>query len=189
MRLTYLYSCILLSFLFSCDAARREENQSRTSTDAVMVSQTETGDDIGLKIGQQAPDISLPDSSGKLQTLSSLRGKYILVDFWASWCGPCRFENPNVVRLHQKYKDKGFDVLSVSLDQDKKAWLRAIEADGMEWNHVSDLRKWESAVVPVYHINAIPMTFLLDKKGVIIAKDLRGPDLEKKLASIIEEKN
>ena len=185
---TYHYILFLLILLSGCEAARKEEGQSSENTSsAVLVKQTETGD-IGLKVGQQAPDIILPDSSGELKTLSSLRGKIILVDFWASWCGPCRFENPNVVRLHQKYKDKGFDVLSVSLDQDKKAWLRAIEADGMEWNHVSDLKKWESSVVPVYRISSIPMTFLLDEKGIIVAKDLRGADLEKKLASIIEKK-
>jgi thiol-disulfide isomerase/thioredoxin len=190
MRLSPTSILFLLLLLSGCELARKEESQSKeTTSPAVLVKQTEETGDIGLKIGQQAPDIILPDSSGNLKTLSSLRGKIILVDFWASWCGPCRFENPNVVRLHQKYKDKGFDVLSVSLDQDKKAWLRAIEADGMEWNHVSDLKKWESSVVPLYNINAIPMTFLLDQKGVIVAKDLRGPDLEKKLASIIEIKN
>lgn len=193
MRFTHLY---LYSYFFAvilltgCNTAQKDNmSQTETTTDVVAVNQTSADGEVGLKIGQKAPDISLPDTSGNLKTLSSLRGKYVLIDFWASWCGPCRFENPNVVRLFQKYKDKEFDILSVSLDQEKKNWLRAIEADGMEWNHVSDLKKWESSIVPVYHIDAIPMTFLLDKEGVIIGKNLRGADLEKKLASILEAKN
>ncbi|HVD96959.1 MAG TPA: TlpA disulfide reductase family protein [Cytophagaceae bacterium] len=182
MRFIHLVNFLLLLVLLTnCNG--NQGNSQATDTPVVMVSQE---DGVGLKIGQQAPDISLPDTSGNVKTLSSLRGNYVLVDFWASWCGPCRYENPNVVRLYQKYHAKGFEVFSVSLDQNKKSWMRAIEADGMEWTHVSDLKKWESAVAPVYNINSIPMTFLLDKKGVIIAKDLRGADLEKKLASILE---
>ena len=184
MRFTILISSFLLLAVSSCETTRKEESQSKTST-SVLVNQTSNSANIGLKNGQQAPDISLPDVNGNIKTLSSLRGKYILLDFWASWCGPCRFENPNVVRLYQKYKEKDFDILSVSLDNNKKAWLNAIEADGMEWNHVSDLLKWESAVIPVYQLDAIPMTYLLDKEGIIIAKNLRGPELEKKLAEIL----
>ncbi len=175
----------LSALLFlGCEAARKEESQTKIST-TQTVAQSETSIVVGLKVGQQAPDISLPDPNGNLKTLSSLRGKYLLLDFWASWCGPCRYENPNVVRLFQKYKDTNFNILSVSLDNNKNAWLNAIEADGMEWNHVSDLKKWESAVIPVYELDAIPMTYLLDKNGIIIAKNLRGPDLENKLADIL----
>jgi peroxiredoxin len=184
MRLNYLVSCfLLLTFASSCEVTRKEENQN--SAGQITTSQPETTELIGLKVGKQAPDISLPDPEGNTKTLSSLRGKYVLLDFWAGWCGPCRFENPNVVRLYQKYKDKGFDVYSVSLDSDKKKWLSAIEADGMEWTHVSDLKKWESAVIPLYHIDAIPMAFLLDKDGIIVAKDLRGEELQKKLEELL----
>lgn len=186
MRLNYIIRCFLLLSLVSCEVTRKEENQTKVNT-TVATNPSETNNSIGLKIGMHAPDIGLPDPDGNIKTLSSLRGKYILLDFWAGWCGPCRFENPNVVRLYQKYKNKGFDVYSVSLDSDKKKWMSAIEADGMEWTHVSDLKKWESAVIPLYHIDAIPMAFLLGKDGVIIAKDLRGEELGKKLAELLEE--
>ncbi|HSZ25939.1 MAG TPA: TlpA disulfide reductase family protein [Cytophagaceae bacterium] len=183
-----LCSCLLLLICNGCEVACKDSKQTKVTTTASAIAVTEVTDQntlIGLKTGQQAPDISLPDPEGNTKTLSSLRGKYVLLDFWASWCGPCRFENPNVVRLYQKYKDKDFDVLSVSLDSDKKSWLRAIEADGMEWNHVSDLKKWESSVIPLYNIESIPMTYLLDKNGLILAKNLRGNDLEQKLASLL----
>jgi peroxiredoxin len=185
MHFNHLYICFFLLIFIACGTAHQEKRSSTSpGTEIATVSQSTTSE-IGLNIGQQAPDISLPDPEGNIKTLSSLRGKHVLLDFWASWCGPCRFENPNVVRLYQKYQDKNFTVLSVSLDSDMKSWLRAIEADGMEWNHVSDLKKWESSVIPVYHLDAIPMTYLLDDKGIIIAKNLRGPDLEKKLAEIL----
>jgi peroxiredoxin len=187
--LFFLLICIVIQ-ISSCEVARKEENQSKFLAINNLASEDSNSSvAIGLKIGQQAPDIVLPDSTGTLKTLSSLRGNYVLLDFWASWCGPCRIENPNVVRLHQKYHEKQFTVFSVSLDSDKKRWLNAIEADGMEWNHVSDLKKWDSAVIPLYRLDAIPMTYLLDKKGVIIAKNLRGSDLEKKLASLFKETN
>jgi peroxiredoxin len=188
MRFTPLYICFSLLIFCACETTHQEKRQSSsTTTEATTVSQTSGNSDIGLKVGQQAPDISLPDQTGNIKTLSSLRGKYVLLDFWASWCGPCRFENPNVVRLYQKYQDKNFTILSVSLDSDEKSWLRAIEADGMEWNHVSDLKKWESSIIPVYHLDAIPMTYLLDDKGIIIGKNLRGADLENKLAEVLSK--
>ncbi len=190
MRLYHLYYCFLFFTFTNCEIARQEERQSKvtSNTNVAAVSEKQSDPSIGLKIGQIAPDISLPDPQGTVKTLSSLRGKYILLDFWASWCGPCRFENPNVVRQYQKYKGTDFDILSVSLDSDKQKWLDAIEADGMEWNHISDLKKWESSVVPLYNLAVgIPMTFLLDKNGVIIAKNLRGPDLEKKLEEILKK--
>ena len=177
---------MVFSFL-GCETVRKEDNQTKNTT-IPPASKTETTVAVGLKIGQQAPDISLPDLNGQIKTLSSLRGKVILVDFWASWCGPCRYENPNVVRLYQKYKEADFDILSVSLDDNKKAWMNAIEADGMEWNHVSDLMKWESTVIPVYQIDGIPMTYLLDKNGIIIAKNLRGAELATKLAEVVAKK-
>jgi thiol-disulfide isomerase/thioredoxin len=141
-------------------------------------------------IGEFAPDIRLPDVDGKMTPLSSLRGKYVLLDFWASWCAPCRGENPNVVRLYNKYKSRGFTVYSVSLDggqtrTGRSEWLAAIKADRLTWDaHVSDLQGWQSPVAQLYEINGIPASFLLDKEGRIIAKDLRGQVLERKLAEL-----
>ncbi len=133
-------------------------------------------------IGTVAPDISLTAPDGKTVALSSLRGKYVLLDFWASWCGPCRQENPNVVRTFQKYKDKNFTVYGVSLDQDKAKWEKAIQVDGLTWTHVSDLKGWQSAAGQQYGVTGIPMNFLLDPQGRIVAKNLRGAALEARLA-------
>ncbi len=134
-----------------------------------------------------APEISLPDTDGNLMRLSDLRGKYVLIDFWASWCGPCRRENPNVVRLYNTYKDKGFTILSVSLDKDKQKWLEAIEKDGLIWpNHVSDLMEWRSPMVQLYGIQGIPHTVLVNPEGYIIGVGLRGPALERKLKQLIK---
>jgi len=138
-------------------------------------------------VGQPAPEITLPNPDGKPIALSSLKGKVVLIDFWASWCGPCRKENPNVVKVYQKYKDKGFDVFSVSLDKDKNSWLEAIKKDGLVWpNHVSDLAYWSSSVVPQYGISGIPFTVLIDREGKIVAKALRGAQLEEKLAGLLQ---
>lgn len=137
-------------------------------------------------LNQPAPEISLPDTDGNLFSLSSLKGKYVLVDFWASWCMPCRKENPNVVAAYNKYKDKNFTILGVSLDQDKQAWLNAIAKDKLTWKHISDLKQWESIVVAPYKIEGIPFNVLLDPTGKIIATDLRGEALDKKLAEVIQ---
>lgn len=136
-------------------------------------------------IGQTAPEIIQNDPFGKKVALSSLRGKYVLIDFWASWCRPCREENPNVVRLYNKYKTRGFDIFSVSLDDNRDAWTKAINDDKLLWTHVSDLTKWNSGVVKDYNIEAIPFTVLIDKDGKIIAKNLRGKDLENKLEALL----
>ncbi len=132
-----------------------------------------------------APDIVLPNPEGKEMKLSSLRGKYVLIDFWASWCGPCRVENPNVVRLYNKYKGDKFEIFSVSLDKDGEKWKKAIEADGLIWDyHVSELTGWETDLVQKYQFNGIPHTVLIDPNGKIIAEKLRGPTLESKLQEL-----
>ncbi|MDH5399605.1 MAG: TlpA family protein disulfide reductase [Cyclobacteriaceae bacterium] len=137
-----------------------------------------------LAIGQVAPDFSLPNPDGEMVSLSSLRGNYVLVDFWAKWCRPCRVENPNVVRMYNKYNEKGFEVFGVSLDRNKEDWLQAIEEDGLTWTHVSDLKFWNSEAAKLYGVTAIPFALLLNPDGEIIGKNLRGQALESKLAEI-----
>ena len=136
-------------------------------------------------VGSMAPDFTLNDVNGKPVSLAAYKGKYTLVDFWASWCGPCRQENPIVVKAYNTYKSKGFDILGVSLDEKKDKWEQAIQQDKLTWTHVSDLKGWESDVAALYGIKAIPMNYLLDKDGKIIARSLRGEDLIKKLGEIL----
>lgn len=139
-----------------------------------------------IAIGKFAPEIMSQTPQGSTFKLSDTRGKYVLIDFWASWCGPCRQENPNVKKLYDKYKSKGFEIVSVSFDKDPVAWKKAIAEDKMNWLHVSDLLEFQSAAAQTYVITAIPATFLLNKEGRIIAKNLRGKDLERKLAEVIK---
>ncbi|WP_254151340.1 TlpA family protein disulfide reductase [Chryseosolibacter indicus] len=139
-------------------------------------------------IGQPAPEIALPNPEGQIVKLSSMKGKYVLVDFWAKWCGPCRQENPNVVRVYNKYKDKGFTVFGVSLDRKKEDWVQAIQQDGLTWTHVSDLKFWQSEAAKTYNISAIPFSLLVDPDGIIIDKNLRGAALEKRLAEVLDKK-
>jgi thiol-disulfide isomerase/thioredoxin len=149
--------------------------------------------EIGLEIGKMAPDLAFSSPDGKVITLSSLRGKMVLVDFWASWCLPCRMENPNVVKVYRQYKDgnftegKGFTIYSVSLDTKQSRWTDAIQQDGLDWEyHVSDLNGWYSEAAKIYQISAIPANFLLNGDGVIIARDLRAETLESMIKSLMQ---
>jgi peroxiredoxin len=137
-------------------------------------------------VGKQAPDLTLPDANGKMVSISSFRGKYLLVDFWASWCGPCRAENPNVVTAYNEFKGKNFTILGVSLDKEKDAWQQAIRADHLAWTHVSDLKFWQSEAVNTFGFNGIPFNVLIDPQGKIIAQALRGDDLENELRSVLK---
>lgn len=137
-------------------------------------------------VGQTAPSIDYKDEKGNAVSLASFKGKYLLLDFWASWCKPCRMENPNVVKMYNQFKGKGFEILSISLDQDANAWKKAIQDDGLVWSHVTDLAYSQQTLATAYNVQAIPMTYLLDQNGVIIAKNLRGKELEDKLASLLQ---
>jgi peroxiredoxin len=142
-----------------------------------------------VAVGATAPDFTQATPDGKPLTLSSLRGKYVLIDFWASWCGPCRRENPNVVAAYNKFKDKGFTILGVSLDKDtgREAWLKAIEKDGLAWNQVSDLKYWQNAAAKDYGVQAIPQNFLIDPSGKIVATNLRGEKLQETLSQLLSQ--
>lgn len=139
-----------------------------------------------LLVGGTLPDFTQKTPEGQELSLSSLRGKVVLIDFWASWCGPCRKENPNVVKMYEVYKEKGFEILGVSLDRNKESWVAAIEKDGLTWPHVSDLQGWGNQVAKSFNITAIPHTILVDREGKIIARNLRGPSLEQKLEELFD---
>jgi peroxiredoxin len=138
-------------------------------------------------MGKTLADFQQEDPDGKMVSLSSFRGKYVLVDFWASWCGPCRQENPNVVNAFNKYKNKNFTVLGISLDKTKQPWLDAIAKDGLNWTQLSDLKGWSNAVAQQFQIQSIPQNFLIDPNGVVIGKNLRGEALESKLESLLNK--
>lgn len=139
-----------------------------------------------IKVGADAPELILPMPNDKDLALSSMKGKVVLIDFWASWCAPCRKELPNVKRCYEKYKNKGFEILGVSLDKDRDAWLGAISSEGLTWPQVSDLKFWQSEACQIYAVQSIPYTVLIDKEGKIIATNLRGAELDKKLAEVLK---
>ena len=181
----------LESFAYSADYVDIEPLFNALSP---ALKQTEAGKKLAermpklkaVALGATAPEFAEADTSGKVIKLSSFRGKYVLIDFWASWCGPCRRENPNVVQAYNHYKNQKFTILGVSLDRPnaKEKWLAAIHKDGLTWNQVSDLKFWDSKAAALYAVRGIPQNFLLDPNGKIIAKNLRGDDLETKLAEI-----
>jgi thiol-disulfide isomerase/thioredoxin len=141
-----------------------------------------------LDIGKIAPNFTAPTTEGKLLSLNDIKGKATIIDFWASWCKPCRLENPNVVRVYEKYHDKGLEIISVSLDRagQKERWLKAIETDNMNWHHVSNLKFWNEPVAKMYSVSSIPATFILDENGKIVANKLRGKALEDQIASMLD---
>lgn len=168
------------------DALVTKLNDNYPGSPAILQMKQQLDELRALAVGQVAPDIVLPDPSGKTTKLSDLRGKFVLIDFWAAWCKPCRQENPNVVRLFNQYNLKGFEVFGVSLDRSREDWIKAIADDRLNWTQVSDLQYFNSAAAELYQIQAIPATYLIDPDGKIIAKDLRGPSLEAKLAELFD---
>jgi peroxiredoxin len=142
-----------------------------------------------LAAGSPAPEIVLPTPEGDLYKLSSLKGSVVLIDFWASWCGPCRKDNPEVVRMYNRFNSKGFEILGVSLDRDKDAWIKAIAKDSLRWNQVSDLKYWQSEAAQNYGVKSIPHTVLIDRNGLVIARGLRGKALERKLEEIFQDED
>jgi peroxiredoxin len=161
-------------------------DKSIENTKFIKLATKRVNDIRGTTVGYKATDFSQPTPEGKKVSLSDFKGKYVLIDFWASWCRPCRMENPNVVAAYNRFKDKGFTVLGVSLDSNRDPWVAAIQQDNLTWTHISDLKGWGNEVGKLYGVTGIPQNFLIDREGKIIAKDLRGAALDEKLAEIIK---
>jgi peroxiredoxin len=160
--------------IFKSAIAQAMQNQDQANSAATAL------------LNQPAPDLTMTDIHGKKISISDFKGKYLLVDFWASWCGPCRQENPNVVAAYNKFKNKNFTILGVSLDEDRDAWLKAIKDDHLDWAQMSDLKQWESAAISAYHFDGIPFNVLIDPQGKVIAESLRGEELQQKLSEVLE---
>lgn len=177
--------------IVSVSCSNNAENKKTESTETTEAKAEVSDVKVGLNVGEKAPDLEYPSPDGELIKLSSLRGKMVLIDFWAGWCPPCRRENPNIVRTYEEFKDKefengeGFTVYSVSLDATKEMWVNAIAEDNLKWrSHVSDLKYWESVPAAIYQVRGIPASWLIDGDGVIVAKNLRGEALPNKLREL-----
>ncbi len=171
------------------DASQRFPQHSGLAIFKSQLTQAAQSQDNGLAtalLNQPAPDLTMNDANGKEISISDFKGKYLLVDFWASWCGPCRQENPNVVAAYNKFKNKNFTILGVSLDEDKQAWIDAVNHDNLSWAQISDLKQWQSSAVSTYKFDGIPFNVLIDPNGKIIAESLRGPMLEQKLTEVLQ---
>ncbi len=164
--------------------SRLGKNLDRLINNAVAMSMQKR-----IDIGSEAEDFSAPTPNGKTISLKESMGKITIIDFWASWCKPCRMENPNVVRVYNKYHDKGLNIIGVSLDKKQESWTKAIADDNLDWNHVSNLKFWQDPIARSYGVRSIPATFIIDESGKVIAKNLRGPALEKKISELLEEKS
>ena len=182
MKKTVLYfSTIALMAFTSCSGKDNKSKSTNMAKNDTETTEVASNVNIGLNIGDQAPEIEYPSPDGKMISLKSLRGKVVLIDFWAAWCPPCRMENPNLVRTYEKYKDKEFKngnkftIYGVSLDQTKESWVKAIKDDNLSWeSHVSDLKYWQSVPAALYQVRGIPMNFLINGDGIIVDKNLRG---------------
>jgi len=180
---------VIFCTLFACSGKKTDKSTTRN----VETGKSSPAAVVGLEIGNEAPDIAFQSPQGKIIALSEFRGKLVLVDFWASWCLPCRMENPNLVDVYNKYKNesfrggKGFTIYSVSLDNDKESWTKGIEKDRLTWEaHVSDLKGWNSEPASIYQVTSIPANFLIDGNGMIIAKNLRAEALESTIKALAD---
>ena len=189
-----LISALILDTLIKTKALPTEEIQKLYDALDPAIKETTPGKNVGAvlkqtkatEIGATAPDFSGPTPSGSQLALNDVKSKLTLIDFWAAWCKPCRMENPNIVSVYQKYKDKGFDVVGISLDRSREQWLQAIEDDQLAWNHISNVQYFQDPIAKLYNVSAIPAAFLIDENGVIVAKNLRGPALEAKVAELLQ---
>jgi len=170
----------LVIWFSACDSSKHESNNSQQ-----VQSQIENSSSKGnLEIGSYAPDFSFPNPEGKHISVSDFKGKYLFLDFWASWCTPCRKENPDFVKIYDQFRGQNFEILGIALDKKRENWIDAIKADGLEWPQVSDLKYFDSEIIELYNIQSVPTTILLDPQGKIIAKNLHAKDLENLLSDI-----